>query len=793
MAVRELEAGELGLPAFRWRPRPGPARVFDLSSHKRAREALEFGLAVSDPGFNIFVLGEDRSGRMTETMNFLNAWIADRPAADDWVYLNNFRRPHRPKPYRLKPGDGRRLRKRIGDLVLALREGLRHAFQGKHYRGQVESARYGLTRGVEADMQELRDSARDAGLTILQTAQGVAVSAVDEKGAPIAFDQLPEDRAGALKEKAADIVARLDGVNRTAAERHAAFVEVLGEINCRVADEVIAGFIHGLEAEFAAYAGLKRWFAEMRQDMIEHAAIFTEDKSTGKATLETPEHRYGVNLLVDNGDAATANLVVEANPRYENLFGRIEYRPAGSQLETDFMLIRAGALHRANGGVLVLRADALSRQPGSWMFLKGALRDERIRIEEPYREGAMPLTGAPNPKPIPLDVKVVVVGDPALYYAAFSRDPEFNSYFKVKADIGADMVANSRNLAIYAGLIEQQAQEISGLPPERGAVRRLLGMAARWAEDRRKLSARQELIRDVLSEANHHVNGAVVGMGVTSRAIDEAAIVEAERKRRYRNARIEDRMQENITADTVMIDVAGWMRGQINALSVRNLGDYAFGTPSRVTARASVGRRGVINIERQVEMGGPLQQKAAMVLQGYLAELFARDFPLSFNCSITFEQNYGGIEGDSASLAELIVVLSALADVPLRQDLAITGSVNQRGIAQSVGGVNLKVEGFFRSCRGKGLNGNQGVVLPATNANNLILEDAVRRAVRKGDFHIYTVETAADAACLFTGMETGKPDRRGRFPPGSLYGRVMARLAGFDRILRGRETVQETG
>ena len=449
---------------------------------------------------------------------------------------------------------------------------------------------------------------------------------------------------------------------------------------------------------------------------------------------------------------------------------------------TDFTMIRAGSMHRANGGMLVLRAEALARNPTSWEFLKGALRDGEIRIEEPHRAGSVPLAGAPRPKAIALDIKVVIVGAPRWYYTFFSIDPDFQTYFKVKADIDADMDATPDNLASYAALIRTIAHDHRQVSCDDAAVQRLLGMAARWAEHREKLTARFEILEDVVTEAAeivHEQGGDVV---------TEAIVIQASEHRRRRNARVEDRMQQSISEGTVMIDTSGEAVGQINALTVRDLGDHAFGGPSRVTARASVGRLGVINVERQVALGGPIQQKGVMVLQGYLAGCFAKRFPLSFNCSITFEQNYGGVEGDSASMAELVAVLSDLSGAPLRQDIAITGSVNQHGESQAIGGAHHKIEGFFRSCvEQDGLTGHQGVVIPAVNEKNLILRDEVAAAVAGGEFHIWGVANIDDAVALFTGLDAGQPDDAGDYPPNSVYGRVMARLAEYDAILFERE------
>ncbi|MEK9661819.1 MAG: AAA family ATPase, partial [Alphaproteobacteria bacterium] len=441
----------------------------------------------------------------------------------------------------------------------------------------------------------------------------------------------------------------------------------------------------------------------------------------------------------------------------------------------------------ANGGVLVLRAEALAAQPHSWAQLKGALRDGCIRLEEMHRTGGVPIAGAPSPEPIPLDVRVVIVGAPQWYYAFFSVDPEFQAWFKVKAEIDAEMPADEANLATYGGLIRGMAARHGVAECTDEAVAYLLGLASRWADDRGKLTAQFELIEDIVAEAAHHV---ARHDGKSAKQLDRDAMVLARRERRHRNARIEDRVQESIRCGTVMIASAGAVVGQINALTVRDTGDHSFGAPSRVTARTHIGRRGVTNIERESALGGPLQQKGAMVLQGFLAGLFARRLPLSFNASITFEQSYGGVEGDSATLAEALAVLSDLADLPLRQDLAVTGSANQRGEVQAIGGLIRKAEGFYRTCAEAGdLTGTQGVVFPAANEANLILRSEIAEAVAAGRFHLYSVRHVDEALELFTGVAAGTPDSDGNYAPDTVYGRIATQLVAFDKALdaRGRD------
>ncbi|MGH6954717.1 MAG: Lon protease family protein, partial [Alphaproteobacteria bacterium] len=699
----------------------------------------------------------------------------------DWVYLNNFRRQHRPKPYRLPAGIGRRVRDRLVAIVPQLRDTITAALASdvhqERIRAEREKAREEIARRIEA----LRHEAEASGFELAQGAQATIVLQAAEKIISAAAE-LPPDKRSALEASAKRLSDALTEINRWATQRQAELLEWSHEHDREAADLAIQGLLDELRAEFGHYRGLARWLTEMHVDILDNLDLFRPKEGEAGAKGEPPERHYGINLLVDHGDDAHPSVVLEANPSYENLFGRMEYRQIEGMLQTDFTLIQAGSLHRANGGILVLRAESIAGDPLAWQFLKGALRDHEIRVEELHRAGSVPVAGAPRPKPIPLDIKVAVVGAPRWYYSFFSTDPDFQTYFKVKADIDADMDATPANLGCYAGLIQRMAEAHGGAQCEAGAIKRLLGVAARWSAQRNKLTARFELIEDLVSEA------ALLCDGPGARVIPEQAVVTALLNRRRRNARAEDRMQETIARGTLMIDTAGAVVGQVNALTVRDLGDYSFGSPARVTARASVGRRGVINIERDVALGGPIQQKGVMVLQGFLAGHFARLMPLSFNCSITFEQNYGEVEGDSASLAELLATLSDLSGVPLRQDLAVTGSVNQRGQAQAVGGVHHKVEGFFRTClETSGLSGSQGVVIPAANELNIVLHDEVAEAVAQGRFHILSVSTVEDALEVLTGASPGELGLDGAYPADSLYGRVTAQLQSFDRILAERE------
>jgi predicted ATP-dependent protease len=781
---KTLTRKDIGYPEFKVGRVPEKFSVFDLSSHTRAREALEFALDINGHGFNAFVLGEDRAGRLTETLTFLEKVVAERPAPDDWVYLNNFRRPNEPAPYRLPAGDAIKLSKDMERLVQKVRDALSKAFASDEYKAQIKSHGDEINQEVNGMFQALRREAEAYGLNLVSLPDG-SLTVAPVKATPIgettALAASPTVDAAQAKIRH-HLNERLVEVSMVAGEKQAQFEAWVSELDRSIGDAAIAGLVQVVAKAYKNIDGLGNWFVAMHEDILDNLILFRAEQAEGEMPIGGASQRYAVNVIADHSESQHPQIVLESNPSYENLFGRIEYRRFQGGLFTDFTLIRPGALHRANGGILVLRAEDLAMNPLTWAFLKGALRDEVVRIEELGREGSVAVAGSPKPRPIPLEFNVVLIGAPQAYYAFFSVDPEYRTHFKVKADIDPDMAANAANRRIYAGLIRRMAEDATSGGIEDDAIECLLGYACRLSEDRRRLTARYELLDDVLREA--------VALEGRHRAdtISRNCLVGALESRVHRNARIEDRMHEAISDGTVMITTKGKAVGQINALVVRDLGDHAFGAPVRVTARASVGHLGAINIERQVALGGPIQQKGMLVLQGFLAGTFARTMPISFDCSVTFEQSYGGVEGDSASLAELISILSALAGVPLRQDLAITGSVNQHGRAQAIGGVTYKAEGFHRACRDAGkLTGTQGVVLPAINARNLVLESDVAEAVEAGQFHLYPIDTVEQAVELLTGVEAGKCDRKGQFPPDSVFGRAMTTLTEFDAIITHRK------
>jgi len=769
----ELKAADVGIPEFEFTVAERPA-VFRLSSHTRAHDALVLGLERPGPQYNIYVLGPDQAGRMTATRAYVESWAEQHPPARDWLYLLDFDAPHTPQAVAVPAGEGTKVCSAVEGLLPQLAREIASSFASEAYQQQVAQLRGEADQDLQRRTEALNAEARRKGLALVPTPQGPMIAALNAEGKPVPLQTLDADRQQQIMAESSQLQSQLAEINREALRQQQRFVKVLEELGRQVAHHATRGVIETLVQRFQTLPEVAEWFNRLADDVVDHYALFLRpDEVVPTAAPERAQRRYAVNLLVDRHKETHRPVVVEQNPSYENVFGKIEYRQLpGGGLETDVSLIKAGSLHRANGGVLLLRATDIAMQPGVWTYLKAALRDGEIRIEEFYRAGAPPIAGAPRPTPIPLDLTVVLIGPPSLYHLFFAADPDFSNYFKIKAHIEPVVDATADNLAQFAGLLNGYAER-RGATLDREAMSLLLGMAARWAGHRQRITTQFEAVSNLIEEActdGCHID----------RPLLERVIVE----RRKRNAHIEDEVHRAIRDRLTIITVEGSSVGQINGLTVQNVGDHVFGAPARITARASVGRRGVINIERLVAMSGPIQQKGSLVLQGLLTRRFARHAPTSFDCSVTFEQLYGGVEGDSASLAEYIAIVSDLADLPIRQDLAITGSVNQLGEAQVIGGVHHKIEGFFRVCQEVGeLTGHQGVLLPAANEQHLVLRDDVTRAIADGRFHLYAVAHVDDAVELFTGMPVGSAAEA---RDDTVYGRVVQTLEQFDAILAER-------
>lgn len=750
-----------------------------LFGQERATRSVEFGIGVGRAGFNLFVMGPAGSGRHTLVKEFLARKIANEATPGDWVYINNFREAHKPIAIDMPAGRGAALRDDMVQLMEELRSAIPSVFESDEYRsraGQIEAEfserheRAFEELGAEAAKHQVGLLRTPAGFSFAPLKEGEVISAED-------FAKLPDREKSRIERVIGELQEKLEGIIRNMVRWRKEQREKLKQLNREMTLFAVGHHVDELKQRYAGFGKVLEYLDAVQQDVIANVEDFLRARETPAAAPpggESPTlRRYQVNLLVDRSANSGPPVVFEDHPTYQNLVGRVDHISQFGTLLTDFALVKPGALHRANGGYLLVDAHKLLIQPFAWEGLKRALATSRIRIESLGEFYSLVSTISLQPEPIPLDVKVVLFGERWIYYLLHAYDPDFTELFKVAADFEDRFDRSVENDQLFARLIATMAREKKLAPFDCHAVARVVEHSARLAGDARKLSANVRAVSDLLCEADYWARQA--GRNRATAADVEAAI-EAARKR---TDRLRERVNEEILRGTVLIDTSGARAGQINGLSVFQLGDHAFAEPTRITATTRLGDGRVIDVQREVELGGAIHSKGVMILSAFLAARYSTNRPHSLSASLVFEQTYGLVEGDSASLAELCALLSSLADVPIKQSLAVTGSVNQLGEVQAIGGVNEKIEGFFDICKARGLDGRHGVLIPRANVGDLMLRSEVVEAAAAGRFHVYPVTTVDEAIELLTGVVAGAPDAAGNFPPASVNGRVAARLKGL--------------
>ncbi len=758
----------------------------DVIGQERAARAVEFGIAIERDGYNLFVMGPPGSGKHTLVRKHIAARAsgAGRPA--DWVYANNFEQPQKPLAIGLPPGRGEMLRQDMESLVEELRAAIPAVFDSEEYSAKVESIDAEFTERHERDFATLGEEASQQKIALLRTPSGFSFAPVKngEIMAPEEFAKLPEEEREKVQASIAALQVKLEklvrGVMRLRKER----IERIRALNREMTLLAVGHLVDDLKERYREMPRVVEYLEAVQRDVLDNADDFRKPTEMPAALAHMPQReahslrRYALNVLVEYGSPDGAPLVAEDHPTFQNLIGRIEHSAQLGMLVTDFTLIKAGALHRANGGYLLLDAVKILAQPFAWEGLKRALLRREIRIESLGDMYGLVSTVSLEPEAIPLQTKVVLFGDPIVYYLLQAYDPDFGKLFRVAADFGEDFDRNPKNTHAFARLLAAQARRDGLLPLDRGGVARAVDFASRYAGDGRKLTAQMRRIADLLAEADHSARS--VGRSVISAGDIEGA----DAARRDRSDRVRARIEEEVLRGSILIDTDGAKVAQVNGLSVLTLGDYAFGTPTRITATTRLGDGQVIDIQREVELGGAIHSKGVLILSAFLAARFSGNRPHSLAASLVFEQTYGEVDGDSASLAELCALLSSLADVPIRQSLAVTGSVNQLGEVQPIGAVSEKIEGFFEICQARGLTGAQGVLIPASNVDDLMLRDDVIAAARRGAFHVYPVRTVDEAVEILTGIPAGAADVVGEGPQSSVNGRVAARLREYSTARR---------
>lgn len=754
----------------------------------RALAALDFGTRMRHVGYNMFVLGRSGSQRRRIVTEFLERQAASRQPPFDWCYLNNFDEERKPIVAKLPAGTGSRLRDDMERLVEELRGAIPAAFDSEQHRASMSEINQEFEERHRAAIAELQEEAQRHELSLVSTAHGFAI-APTRNGEVISdedFEQLPEDEKRRKREAIESLSQRLrehfEKMPLWQKERRDKIRALRRELT-----EAAAGkLIDELRERYAAFPELDEYFGKLREDVLENARDFLPQEAQGQPQAQQATgmmaqrslSRYDVNLIVGHADGDGPPIVYENNPSVQNLLGRVEHTAQFGALSTDFTMIRSGALHRANGGYLILDADKLLLEPLAWSALKRTLGAGEIKIESLGQMMSLVSTVSLEPEPVPIDLKIILVGERMIYYLLSEYDPEFSELFKVAVDFENRIDRTDENTQLYGRLVANLARREQLAPLSREAVARTIEHSARLLEDAEKLTTRLRDVSDLVREAGFWAReeGAdVIGEAHVQNAIDA---------RVHRLDRMRSELYEEIQRNSILIDTQGEKIGQINALSVLGIGNFQFGQPSRVSATVRVGEGSIIDIERETDLGGPLHSKGVLILSSYLRARYAAHSPLSISASLVFEQSYAGVEGDSASVAETCVLLSTIARVPIRQTLAVTGSVNQHGEVQVIGGVNDKVEGFFDICRARGLSGEQGVLIPQENVKHLMLRRDVVEAVREGRFRIYAISTVDEALTLLTGMPAGEAGADGTFPEGSVNHRVEQRLVELAEIRR---------
>jgi lon-related putative ATP-dependent protease len=760
--------------------------VEGIIGQKRATKALKFGLEIKQQGFNIYVSGLQGTGRKTAVMGFLEKLAAKRLVPSDWCYVNNFQNPYEPKAIRLPAGRGKEFQGDVKSFIEETRRLLPKAFESDDYASKRDSVVGAIEDERKALLTKLNERALKEGFVLKSTPIGVLIVPMI-RGQPLNDQQLlslPKETRDEIEKKREKLESELRSAMRQLAGLQKKVTEEIQKLNQEVATYVIGHRIDALIDEYKEFNEVKEYLQDMEKHIIENLVQFIQEPKATQAPFSTPWmeelpfRKYEINVIVDNSNLEGAPVILELNPIHQHLFGRIEKEAQFGVLTTDFTMIRGGSLHQANGGYLILPAEDLLRNLFSYDTLKRALANKFIDIEEAGERLGFITTKGLKPQPIPLDLKVILIGHPYLYQQLYLLDMDFKELFKVKADFDTSIDRTEENMQKYASFVctfcrKEKLKHLNG-----SGMAKVIEYGSRLSQDQQKLSTQFGEIADIIREANFYANQD------NSEYITSAHIRKVIDEKIYRSNLIQEKIREMIERGTILIDTEGEVVGQVNGLSVMSLGDFAFGAPSRVTVSIGVGREGIIDIQREAKMAGPIHTKGVMILSGYLASKYSKDKPLSLSARLVFEQSYGMVEGDSASSTELYAIISALSDIPIKQEYAVTGSVNQKGEIQAIGGVNEKIEGFFEVCKAKGLTGKQGVLIPESNVKNLMLKEEVIEAVRNSKFHIHAVKTIDEGIELLTEVKAGLKLSDGNFEKDSVNFKVDQSLMNIAEKLK---------
>jgi len=748
----------------------------EIVGQERALDAIEFGVGIHHEGYNLYVMGSPGLGKHTVVQEALLARAKEGPQPFDWCYINNFRSPHLPNCLKLPAGAGSRLAQDMEQQIEELLNALPAAFQTDEYHRQAQEIHSKYKAKEDAVSGQLDEHAQALDIGLMRTSNGFTLAPLKDGKVigPKEFEKLPPEERQEIERKVETLKEELKESMRKIPSWQKDLHREIKALDRAVTEETVNHLFLDLEKSYRELPNVFDYLQAVKADVIDNGELFREPREHPfqfRALGLRPElNRYRVNVLVDNAGSQGSPLLYEDNPSYQNLIGRIEHLASQGTLITDFTLVKPGALHKANGGYLVLDAEKVLTTPFVWTALKRVLKSREIRIESLERVLSLASTISLEPEPIPTALKVVLIGDRLLYFLLKEYDPEFIKLFKVAADFSDELTRHNGNEMLFARLIATLVHRDKLREIDHSGVCRIIEQSARRAEDGERLSLHLDNLLELLQESDYWAGR--LGKTITSAAEVQMAIdAQARRMGQWR-----ERIQEHIQRGILLIDTQGSQLGRVNGLSVLQMGDYSFGTATRISATARLGGGEIIDIEREVDQGGQIHSKGVLILSSYLARRYSKNQPLSLSATLAFEQTYGMVEGDSASAGELCALLSAIGDLPLRQSLAITGSINQHGEIQAIGGVNEKIEGFFDICQARGLTGNQGVIIPASNIKDLMLRDDIRDAAAQGQFQIYAVRYVEEAMELLCGLRPGTPDINGLFPEESFNHQIQVRL-----------------
>jgi lon-related putative ATP-dependent protease len=752
--------------------------LVEIIGQERAVEALQFGLDIREEGFNVFVAGQPGTGKKTAIMNFLGEKAKTLPSPSDWCYVNNFQDGNSPNALRLPSGKGAEFRGDIDGFIDEMQKALQNAFESEDYATRREEILQKYEDKKQKLWSELNKKAQDAGFVIQRSQIGIMIVPVingqlinDQQ-----FNVLPQsvrdeiqDRRKKLQDSMRSSLIQFRDIDRDAEKE-------IEKFNKEVASFALEHLLSALKDKYGEILECDQFLEAIKEDILDNlmSIISPSEEETPFPFLARrrvdPTERYKVNLIVDNKGLEGAPLIMEMNPTYDHLFGAVEKEARFGALVTNYTMIRAGSAHEANGGFLVIQVEDLLRNPGAYESLKRTIVNKKLEIEDLASRMGYISTRSLRPEPIPFDAKVILVGAPRLYYLLYQLDTEFKKIFKVKAEFDRTMDRNEDNVKKYAQFMCTLSRKEDLLHLDTGGIAQVVEFSSRLASDQNKLSTEFQEVSDIIRESNYYANQE------GSDFITEDHVTQAIEAKVYRSNLIEEKLQEMIENGSILVDTEGETVGQVNGLAVLGLGDYMFGKPSRITASIGIGKKGIIDIEREAEMGGPTHTKGVHILTGFMTSRYARKHPLNLTARLTFEQSYSGVDGDSASSTETYALMSALSGKPIKQSIAVTGSVNQKGEVQAIGGVNQKIEGFYELCKVRGLTGEQGVMIPQSNVQNLMLKEEVVEAVKDGRFHIYPVETIDEGIEILTGIPAGELKEDETWAEGSINYLVQKNL-----------------